>query len=49
MARARDEVQQVKGIMVENVEKLLQRGEQIDLLVDKAEDLQDEVGLMPAP
>lgn len=43
MTRARDEVQQVKGIMVENVEKLLQRGEQIDLLVDKAEDLQDEV------
>lgn len=29
--------------MVENVDKVLKRGEHLDLLVDKAEDLQHEV------
>ena len=31
--------------MVENVEKVLKRGEHLDLLVDRAEDLQYEVCL----
>ncbi|EGD75285.1 hypothetical protein PTSG_12511 [Salpingoeca rosetta] len=42
LSRARQEVDQVKGIMVQNIEKVLQRGEQIDLLVDKADTLHDE-------
>eukprot|EP00043_Microstomoeca_roanoka_P000942 m.30084 g.30084 ORF g.30084 m.30084 type:complete len:246 (-) comp10576_c0_seq1:542-1279(-) len=42
LTRAREEVEQVKDIMVQNIEKVLQRGEAIELLVDKAEELQDE-------
>lgn len=43
LARTRREVDDLKGIMVENVEKVLKRGEHLDLLVDRAEDLQFEV------
>ena len=31
----------MKGIMVENIEKVLERGEKLDLLVDKTELLQE--------
>ena len=37
--RVRDEVGRVKDIMVTNIEALLQRGERLDLLVDKTEQL----------
>eukprot|EP00047_Mylnosiga_fluctuans_P001547 m.220835 g.220835 ORF g.220835 m.220835 type:complete len:215 (-) comp10468_c0_seq1:4739-5383(-) len=42
LAKARAEVDQVKGIMVQNIEKVLERGEHIDLLVDKTENLESE-------
>jgi len=37
--RVRDEVARVKDIMVTNIEALLERGERLDLIVDKAEQL----------
>lgn len=43
LSAARGEVEQVKGIMVQNIEKVLERGEHIDLLVDKTENLESEV------
>lgn len=42
LAQARNEVNQVKDIMVQNIEKVLERGEHIDLLVDKTENLEHE-------
>eukprot|EP00730_Choanoeca_flexa_P008320 TRINITY_DN12475_c0_g9_i2.p1 TRINITY_DN12475_c0_g9~~TRINITY_DN12475_c0_g9_i2.p1 ORF type:complete len:253 (+),score=47.67 TRINITY_DN12475_c0_g9_i2:41-760(+) len=42
LAKARGEVDAVKNVMVENIQKVLQRGEQIDIMVDKAEDLEGE-------
>lgn len=38
-----NQVQEVTGIMKENVEKVLERGEKLDDLVDKTEDLQASV------
>ena len=43
LTKAKMEVDQVKGIMVQNIEKVLERGEHIDLLVDKTENLATEV------
>eukprot|EP00882_Tetradesmus_deserticola_P020165 GHRQ01021735.1.p2 GENE.GHRQ01021735.1~~GHRQ01021735.1.p2 ORF type:complete len:100 (+),score=39.49 GHRQ01021735.1:256-555(+) len=40
--RVRGEISQVKGIMVENIERVLDRGERLDLLVDKTDLLQGE-------
>jgi vesicle-associated membrane protein 7 len=37
--RARGELAQVKDIMVQNIERVLERGERIDILVDRTEDL----------
>lgn len=37
IARARSEIDQVKDIMVMNVEQILSRGERIELLVDKTD------------
>lgn len=37
--RVRDEVDKVKDIMVANIEALLERGERLELLVDKTEHL----------
>mmetsp|Transcript_148301 Transcript_148301/g.210622 ORF Transcript_148301/g.210622 Transcript_148301/m.210622 type:complete len:216 (+) Transcript_148301:28-675(+) len=41
MSAIRAEMDEVKGVMVENIEKTLNRGEHIDLLVDKTENLSD--------
>eukprot|EP00730_Choanoeca_flexa_P009856 TRINITY_DN14215_c0_g1_i1.p1 TRINITY_DN14215_c0_g1~~TRINITY_DN14215_c0_g1_i1.p1 ORF type:complete len:217 (+),score=63.14 TRINITY_DN14215_c0_g1_i1:165-815(+) len=41
---AQRQVDEVKDVMVQNIEKVLQRGEQIDLLVDKADNLELEAG-----
>ncbi|KAK9825798.1 hypothetical protein WJX74_008314 [Apatococcus lobatus] len=40
--RVRGELAEVKNIMVENIEKVLDRGERIELLVDKTDHLQQE-------
>eukprot|EP00245_Coleochaete_scutata_P007150 TRINITY_DN22251_c0_g1_i1.p1 TRINITY_DN22251_c0_g1~~TRINITY_DN22251_c0_g1_i1.p1 ORF type:complete len:225 (-),score=47.64 TRINITY_DN22251_c0_g1_i1:1120-1794(-) len=39
IAKVKAQVQEVKGIMMENIEKVLDRGEKIELLVDKTENL----------
>ncbi len=38
------QVNEVKDVMVENIEKVLQRGERIELLVGKTDDLRNQVG-----
>lgn len=37
------QVDEVKNIMVNNIEKVLERGEKIELLVDKTDNLRDQV------
>lgn len=39
IAKVKAQVSEVKGIMMENIEKVLDRGEKIELLVDKTENL----------
>jgi hypothetical protein len=39
------QVDQVKGIMMENIDKVIDRGEQIDGLVTRTEQLHDQVCL----
>ncbi|EFJ53256.1 hypothetical protein VOLCADRAFT_54976 [Volvox carteri f. nagariensis] len=40
ISRMQGQLQEVKHIMIENIEKVLERGERLDLLVDKTEGLQ---------
>mmetsp|Transcript_2915 Transcript_2915/g.3338 ORF Transcript_2915/g.3338 Transcript_2915/m.3338 type:complete len:235 (-) Transcript_2915:95-799(-) len=40
LTRVRNQIDDVKGVMVENIEKVLQRGEKIELLVDKTDRMQ---------
>ena len=40
--RVRGEVSEVKNIMVENIERVLDRGEKIELLIDKTDQLQGD-------
>eukprot|EP00775_Hariotina_reticulata_P008911 gene8911-9088_t len=42
VAGVQKKVDEVKNIMVENVEKVLQRGERIELLVEKTDDLRNQ-------
>ena len=37
--KVKNQIEDVKGVMVENIEKVLARGEKIELLVDKSEAL----------
>jgi len=37
--RVREEISQVKDVMIKNIDKVLERGEKIELLVDRTEDL----------
>ena len=37
--KVKNQIEDVKGVMVENIEKVLARGEKIELLVDKTEAL----------
>uniref|UniRef100_A0A804LE83 Uncharacterized protein n=1 Tax=Zea mays TaxID=4577 RepID=A0A804LE83_MAIZE len=39
LAKVKAQVTEVKGVMMQNIEKVLDRGEKIELLVDKTEDL----------
>ena len=38
------QVNEVKGVMTENIDRMLQRGEKLELLTDKTENLMSEVG-----
>lgn len=37
------QVDEVKGIMMQNVEQVLVRGERLDVLVNQTDDLRDQV------
>ncbi|KAL8494291.1 hypothetical protein ACS0TY_025187 [Phlomoides rotata] len=43
IAKVKAQVSEVKGVMMENIEKVLDRGEKIELLVDKTENLRSQV------
>ncbi|KAJ6811104.1 vesicle-associated membrane protein 727-like [Iris pallida] len=40
LSKLKTQIMEVKGIMMDNIEKVLDRGEKIELLVDKTENLQ---------
>ncbi|CAN1298015.1 Vesicle-associated membrane protein 727, partial [Linum perenne] len=40
LSKLKAQITEVKGIMMDNIEKVLDRGEKIELLVDKTENLQ---------
>jgi len=42
MSKVRGEIDQVKSVMVANIEKVLERGERIELLVEKTETMQQK-------
>ena len=39
MSNLQNEVEQVKGIMTANIDVIMERGEKLDLLIDKTENL----------
>ncbi|GMI70422.1 vesicle-associated membrane protein 726 [Hibiscus trionum] len=42
IAKVKAQVSEVKGVMMENIERVLDRGEKIELLVDKTENLRSQ-------
>ncbi|CAN1131179.1 Putative vesicle-associated membrane protein 726 [Linum perenne] len=42
LAKVKAQVSEVKGVMMDNIEKVLDRGEKIELLVDKTENLRSQ-------
>ncbi|KAI3800478.1 hypothetical protein L1987_28569 [Smallanthus sonchifolius] len=42
LSKVKTQVSEVKGVMMENIEKVLDRGEKIELLVDKTENLRSQ-------
>ncbi|XP_024983715.1 putative vesicle-associated membrane protein 726 [Cynara cardunculus var. scolymus] len=42
IAKVKAQVSEVKGVMMENIEKVLDRGEKIELLVDKTDNLRNQ-------
>ncbi|KAB2600465.1 vesicle-associated membrane protein 726 [Pyrus ussuriensis x Pyrus communis] len=42
LAKVKAQVTEVKGVMMENIEKVLDRGEKIELLVDKTDNLRSQ-------
>ncbi|CAD5311750.1 unnamed protein product [Arabidopsis thaliana] len=42
LSKVKAQVTEVKGVMMENIEKVLDRGEKIELLVDKTENLRSQ-------
>ncbi|KAD5960438.1 hypothetical protein E3N88_11910 [Mikania micrantha] len=42
IAKVKAQVSEVKGVMMENIEKVLDRGEKIELLVDKSDNLRNQ-------
>ncbi|CAN1810214.1 Putative vesicle-associated membrane protein 726 [Linum perenne] len=49
LAKVKAQVSEVKGVMMENIEKVLDRGEKIELLVDKTENLHQQVSDIQLP
>ncbi|MBA0819946.1 hypothetical protein Gohar_025662, partial [Gossypium harknessii] len=47
IAKVKAQVSEVKGVMMENIEKVLDRGEKIELLVDKSENLRSQAAGNP--
>ncbi|KAG4948945.1 hypothetical protein JHK86_042184 [Glycine max] len=45
LAKVKAQVSEVKGVMMENIEKVLDRGDKIELLVDKTENLHNQFPL----
>ena len=43
IAKVRGEIQQVKQVMTDNIDRILDRGDKIELLVDKSQHLSDQV------
>jgi vesicle-associated membrane protein 72 len=43
LSKLKAQITEVKGIMMDNIERVLDRGEKIELLVDKTETLQFQV------
>ncbi|THG13818.1 hypothetical protein TEA_014296 [Camellia sinensis var. sinensis] len=43
LSKVKAQVSEVKGVMMENIEKVLDRGEKIELLVDKTENLRSQI------
>ncbi|KAL5779540.1 hypothetical protein ACOSQ2_010277 [Xanthoceras sorbifolium] len=43
LAKVKAQVSEVKGVMMENIEKVLDRGEKSELLVDKTENLRSQI------
>ena len=39
LSAVKNQIEDVKGVMVENIEKVLERGEKIELLVDKTDSM----------
>jgi len=42
ISKAKQDIDELKSVMVENIEKVLQRGDRIELLVDKTEQLEGQ-------
>ncbi len=42
LSAVKNQIEDVKGVMVENIEKVLERGEKIELLVDKTDRLNQQ-------
>ncbi|GKB62184.1 vesicle-associated membrane protein 727 [Tanacetum coccineum] len=47
LSKLKAQITEVKGIMMDNIDKVLDRGEKIELLVDKTENLQFQVQFRP--
>ncbi|KAL9257616.1 Vesicle-associated membrane protein 721-like protein [Drosera capensis] len=43
LSKVQAQISEVKGVMMENIEKVLDRGEKIELLVDKTDNLRNQV------
>ncbi|MFS7928502.1 putative Longin domain, v-SNARE, coiled-coil domain-containing protein [Helianthus anomalus] len=43
LSKVKAQVSEVKGVMMENIEKVLDRGEKIEIMVDKTENLRSQV------
>ncbi|KAL2507296.1 putative vesicle-associated membrane protein [Forsythia ovata] len=42
LAKVKAQVSEVKGVMMENIEKVLERGDKVEILVDKTENLRSQ-------